>query len=84
MSNRQCNVTREGFRTMARALDVADTFGPGSKVLTKEFSTGSFGWYDNRKVQVRVGDELVWCQVGLTITVIGSKEAKDGSATEAA
>jgi hypothetical protein len=65
---------------MARALDVADTFGPGCKVETKEFTTGSFGWYDNRKVQVRVGDELVWCQMGLTITVIGSKDTTEAAA----
>ena len=36
------------------------------------------------KVVVKVGDTLVKCQVGLTLTVIGSKEAPEGLAVAAA
>ena len=49
----------------------------------REFSTGSFGWHFGDKLTVRVGDQLVKVQVGITMTVIGSKEAPRG-AVEAA
>jgi hypothetical protein len=38
----------------------------------KVFSTGSLGWHAMAKKQFAVGDALVWCQVSVQVTVIGS------------
>ena len=43
----------------------------------KEFSTGSLGWYLNAKTSVRIGDTPVSVQVGLNLTIVGSKEARE-------
>ena len=40
----------------------------------KEFSTGSFGWNLNTKVIVDVGGQPVNVQVGMNLTVVGSKD----------
>jgi hypothetical protein len=42
--------------------------------MKKEFSTRSLGWFGNGKVMVEVDGKQVMCQVGVTLTVIGSKE----------
>lgn len=40
----------------------------------KEFSTGSLGWYLNGKANVKVGEKSVSVQIGLNLTIVGSKE----------
>jgi hypothetical protein len=40
----------------------------------KEFSTGSLGWYLNGKTTVEVGGTPVSVQIGLNLTIVGSKE----------
>lgn len=45
----------------------------------KEFSTGSLGWYLNAKVTLEVDGVRVPVQIGLNLTIVGSKELpKDG------
>ena len=68
-----CNVTREQFQAEAKPVEVTIN---GQPVVAdvKQFSTGSFGWHYGEKVSLKVGDTLVKVQVGLTLTVIGSKE----------
>lgn len=68
-----CPVSREQFRADAKPVEVAIA-GQPVEALVKEFSTGSFGWHHGDKVTLKVGDTLVKVQVGLTLTVIGSKE----------
>lgn len=41
----------------------------------KAFSTGSFGWYLNGKTNVTVDGKLLSVQIGMNLTVVGSKEA---------
>ena len=41
----------------------------------KAFSTGSFGWYLNGKTTVMVDGKAVSVQIGLNLTLVGSKEA---------
>jgi hypothetical protein len=41
--------------------------------LVKEFSTGSIGWYATAKAPIEVNGQVVMVQVGLNLTVIGSK-----------
>lgn len=40
----------------------------------KHFETGSEGWYASEKIDMEIGGVLVKVQVGLTFTVVGSKE----------
>ena len=40
----------------------------------KEFSTGSLGWNINDKLQLEVDGKPVTVQVGLNLTIIGSKD----------
>ncbi|MFO0681514.1 MAG: hypothetical protein U0234_05670 [Sandaracinus sp.] len=41
----------------------------------KAFSTGSFGWNINGKMTITVDGKALPVQVGLNLTVVGSKEA---------
>ena len=78
-----CPITREQFLAQAKGVEVTIN-GQPTLAQVKEFSTGSFGWHHGDKVTIRVGDELVKVQVGLTLTVIGSKELAKGGVAEAA
>jgi hypothetical protein len=42
----------------------------------KTFSTGSFGWYMNGKTTITVDGKPLPVQVGLNLTVVGSKDAE--------
>jgi hypothetical protein len=41
----------------------------------KSFSTGSYGWYINGKTTVTVDGKPLSVQIGMNLTVVGSKEA---------
>ena len=66
-------ITRDQFRTSAKPIPVVIN-GKELVALAKEFSTGSLGWNINEKLQVEVAGHLVMVQVGLNLTIIGSKE----------
>jgi hypothetical protein len=69
-----CNLTRSEFAQHAQAVIVQ--IGDMPMVATaKQFSTGSLGWNVNNKAQLKVGDKLVTVQVGLNLTIVGSKDA---------
>ncbi len=78
-----CPVSRAEFAAQARPLPVQI----GDKTYTavpKEFSTGSLGWNINDKVVIDIGGKPVTVQIGLNLTVVGSKELpKDEVAVEA-
>ena len=42
----------------------------------KQFSTGSFGWYMNNKTIVQVDGKTVSVQIGMNMTIVGSKDAE--------
>ena len=42
----------------------------------REFSTGSFGWYFNGKTVITVDGKSLSVQVGINLTVVGSKESE--------
>lgn len=71
-----CPVTRKDFLEHAKAQTIV--LGDlGSVVASvKEFSTGSFGWNANDKVVVVIDGDPVKVQVGINLTVVGSKEVK--------
>ena len=66
-------ITRELFRTAAKPISVVIN-GKEMTAAAKEFSTGSLGWNVNEKMQVEVAGQLVTVQVGLNLTIIGSKD----------
>src|SRR5262245_53512198 len=70
-----CPVTREEIRQHAVPLPVklGETLTFDAEV--KEFSTGSLGWNLSEKKDVQLNGKTVRVQVGLNVTIIGSKEA---------
>ena len=83
-----CPISRAEFRSQAKAVTV--TVGSVPLVAeVKEFSTGSLGWYLNGKTSIEVGGKPVSVQIGMNLTIVGSKElphdgAPAGSTEEAA
>jgi len=69
----KCPVTRIEFRQEAQPLKI-EVNGVPMIAEVKEFSTGSLGWYLNSKSVVEVGGKQVTVQIGMNITVIGSKD----------
>ena len=68
-----CPITRREFESHAKAISVTI----GSTTLpaeVKQFSTGSFGWYLGGKTSIEINGKLVAVQIGMNLTVIGSKE----------
>jgi hypothetical protein len=78
-----CPISRQDFRTNAKPVTITINNVP-LQAEVKEFSTGSLGWYLNGKTSIDVGGTLVSVQIGMNLTIVGSKElAKEGE-TEAA
>jgi hypothetical protein len=68
-----CPITRDQFRAGAKPLDVTIA-GVPLNAPVKEFSTGSLGWYVNGKTMVEINGTPVSVQIGLNLTIVGSKE----------
>ena len=73
MAKSTCPVTRTDFRNDAQPVEVIINGVPMTADV-KEFSTGSLGWYLNGKVNLKVGDKSVSVQIGMNLTIVGSKE----------
>ena len=74
--------TRKHFKEHAKPLEVK-IGDNGFLCEVKEFSTGSLGWYLNGKMVINMGGTPVSVQIGLNLTVVGSKELpKDGDKAE--
>ena len=48
----------------------------------KAFSTGSFGWYLNGKTTVQIDGKNVSVQIGMNLTIVGSKDLPGKPAAE--
>lgn len=68
-----CPITRDTFRTQAPMLPIA-LAGHTFIATPRDFESGSVGYYVNGKVSVMVDGVAVMCQVGINVTVIGSKD----------
>lgn len=78
-----CPITRADFRAKAKPLTVTINNVP-LVAEVKEFSTGSLGWYLNGKTTIEVGGMPVSVQIGLNLTIVGSKELQqDGNPSAA-
>jgi hypothetical protein len=73
MAKTNCPVTREQFVEHAKQVTVVIN-GQTLIAEPKEFSTGSLGWYLNGKLPVEVDGKMVQVQIGMNLTVVGSKE----------
>lgn len=78
-----CPITRGDFRGKAKPVTVI--IGEQKLVAdVKEFSTGSLGWYLNGKTTIEIDGQPVSVQIGLNLTIVGSKELpQDAPATPA-
>ena len=74
-----CRITRQQFRDAAKPLTVVIN-GQTLAADPKEFSTGSLGWYLNGKMAVEVDGVPVSIQIGMNLTVVGSKELPQDAA----
>jgi hypothetical protein len=68
-----CPITRSEFQSKAKPVAVTIN-GVPLQAEVKEFSTGSLGWYLNGKMTVDVGGTPVSVQIGMNLTIVGSKE----------
>ena len=73
MAKTNCPITRAEFLQDAKAVEVIIN-GIPLMADVKEFSTGSLGWYLNGKTTIRIGEKPVSVQIGLNLTIVGSKE----------
>jgi hypothetical protein len=68
-----CPVSRKEFTENAKPVEVVI----GDKKIIaqpREFSTGSLGWNINDKTTITIGDKQVTVQIGMNLTIVGSKE----------
>ena len=73
MAKTSCPVSRAEFRKHAQPVAVTINNMPLQAVV-KEFSTGSLGWFINGKINIDVNGKSVTVQVGMNLTIVGSKE----------
>lgn len=68
-----CPINRADFRSKAKGVTV--TIGDQRLIAeVKEFSTGSLGWYLNGKTTIDIDGTPVSVQIGLNLTIVGSKD----------
>ena len=68
-----CPISRAQFRQNAKPL-VVKIGDKEFKGVVKEFSTGSLGWNVNDKMTVDIGGVDVTVQIGMNLTIVGSKD----------
>jgi hypothetical protein len=74
MAKSTCPVSQTQFLENAQPLEVTIN-GQPMLAEVKAFSTGSFGWYLNGKTVITVDGKPLSVQIGMNLTVVGSKEA---------
>jgi len=77
-----CPISRAQFRGKAKPINVVIN-GKEYTAVPKEFSTGSLGWNINDKVLIEIDGVPVSVQIGMNLTVVGSKDLpQDAGPTE--
>ncbi len=72
-----CPISHKQFKEHAKPVEVVIN-GTSLIAPVKEFSTGSLGWYLNGKMNITIDGKVVSVQIGLNLTIVGSKDvAKD-------
>jgi hypothetical protein len=76
--------TRKALVAAAKTVQVTIE-GKSQTANIREFSTGSVGWNVNDKQDIVINGVTYKCQVGLNVTIIGTKELpKEAEAQTAA
>jgi hypothetical protein len=75
MAKSPCPVSKTQFLDKAEPVKVTIN-GQEMTADKREFSTGSFGWYINGKTTIQVDGKPLSVQIGMNLTVVGSKEAE--------
>ena len=79
-----CPITRAQFRAKAESIKVVIN-GKEFVAAKKEFSTNSLGWNINEKITIEIDGVPVPVQIGMNMTLVGSKELPlDGASGPAA
>eukprot|EP00922_Rhytidocystis_sp_ex-Travisia-forbesii_P020911 GHVS01030708.1.p1 GENE.GHVS01030708.1~~GHVS01030708.1.p1 ORF type:complete len:228 (-),score=46.73 GHVS01030708.1:579-1262(-) len=67
-------MSKQQFLDEAGGLSLA--VGPTLRfeMAARKFKPGSCGWYWGGKVEIPCGDQMIWCQLGVNCSVLGSKE----------
>ena len=75
MAKSPCPISKTQFLEKAEPVKISIN---GQEMLAevKQFSTGSFGWYMNGKTVVSIDGKAVSVQIGMNLTVVGSKDAE--------
>lgn len=75
MAKSPCPISKSQFLEKAEPVKVTIN---GQEMIAdrREFSTGSFGWYINGKTTIQVDGKPLSVQIGMNLTVVGSKEAE--------
>ena len=74
-----CPISRAEFRSHAKPLTIR--IGDREyQASPKEFSTGSLGWNVNDKITLDIGGKPVTVQIGMNLTVVGSKDLPQDAA----
>ncbi len=74
-SKTTCPVSLTQFTEKAEPLKVTIN-GQDMLAEVKQFSTGSFGWYMNGKTVISIDGKAVSVQIGMNMTIVGSKDAE--------
>jgi hypothetical protein len=75
MAKSPCPLSKSQF--LEKAEPVKIMIGSNEIIADRrEFSTGSFGWYYNGKTTITVDGKPLSVQIGMNLTVVGSKEAE--------
>ncbi len=77
MAKSACPLSQAQFLEHAQPLEIVIN-GQTMLAEVKAFSTGSFGWYLNGKTMIAVDGKPVSVQIGMNLTIVGSKEAPRG------
>ena len=73
MAKTTCPISRSEFQAKAKPVTVTINNVP-MQAMVKEFSTGSLGWYLSGKMNVTIDGKPVAVQIGLNMTIVGSKD----------
>src|SRR4051812_23796983 len=68
-----CPISRAEFLEKAKALSISID-GQAMQAPPREFSTGSLGWNLNSKQTMDIGGQQIMVQIGMNVTLVGSKD----------
>lgn len=68
-----CPISRVEFMEKAKTLAITID-GVAMQAPPREFSTGSLGWNLNNKTTMEIGGQTVTVQIGMNVTLVGSKD----------